>query len=293
MSHSFTGGTGFWHGQTEAGSSDPCTSRQISPFSLVSDIVSEYPEHAAVFEKWHIPPCCGDQALSVIQSCARSGVDYRAVIGDLLAGDAHSVLASGCMMQPADLAALSNQELVEHLLNVHYTYARHELPELVSLVNIVANAHGGEFPELWEVHGVIQQLQIQLFATMFRTEQTLFMWAQQCESQPRLGSNACSDPSCDPARWSASVVNGLRDDHEISRQYLQPIRELTQDFTPPPAACAVYRQLLQRLEAFSHDLIRQFAEEECELFPRVIRQGQVQEAQRRLRALLETEKWPA
>jgi regulator of cell morphogenesis and NO signaling len=66
-------------------------------------------------------------------------------------------------------------------------------------------------------------------------------------------------------------------EHDDAGEALRRMRELTDDYTPPPTACGTYRVMLENLAALEQDMHRHVHKENSILFPGAL------DAERRLR----------
>lgn len=242
--------------------------REISPFASVPHLLLEHPERVGVFQRRNLPFCCGEQALTVLQACARSGVDYRTVLFELLEGEGEVIQVSGCALDPGRIAGMPDRDLIDHLQAVHHTYLQQGIPKLTYLMELVANRHGTEFPKLWMLRALVQRLSTQISASIVK-ESALFARLDQLNACGDFAISKQTDAS--PTAENVAAVDDILEEHEMSRRTVAEMRALTGNFSAPATACDAHRHLLRGLGAIADDLPQYFQEEESGLFPRVMR----------------------
>lgn len=216
----------------------------------LAQIVTDLPGSARVFERWGIDYCChGQRPLDT--ACAELNVDTASVVAEL------SALGEP---QRADWASLSPAELTEHIVSVHHSYLKEELPRLIALAEKVNSVHGGRHPELAEVLSLVRITEADLTPHMQREELVVF---------PAIRKIA-QDPGFKPTFGSFSnPVSTLELEHDNQGRLLDRLAELTNDFTPPPDGCASYAALYDGLRTLNEDTRLHVHKENNILFPAV------------------------
>jgi regulator of cell morphogenesis and NO signaling len=216
--------------------------------TTLARIVLDHPECAGVFQKRRIDFCFrGD--LTVSQVCDLHTMDSRDLVGDLERAIATG--GPGAMEDPREMPTLA---LVEHIVARHHGLLRDALPFLGPLVAKVARVHGDHDARLADVQQVFANL-LETLETHLASEEEVFF---------RLARSVA------PERGEvARELDGARREHLEIAAALRRIRELTDDFEPPPRACASYRTLLVGLRALEHDVLRYVHVESHVLFPRL------------------------
>ena len=160
------------------------------------------------------------------------------------------MILSSATKDPREMPTLA---LVEHIVARHHGLLRDALPFLGPLAAKVARVHGDHDPRLADVRQVFANLLETLEAHLAAEEEVFF----------RLARAAAPERS-----QVARELDGARREHLEIVAALRRIRELTDQFEPPPWACASYRTLLVGLRALEHDVLHYVDIESHVLFPR-------------------------
>lgn len=227
---------------------------RISPFSTVRDVLTQHPERSAVLERWNLPDCCDGSSTSLMELCAKTGVDVHSLLVDIHKNQ-HNSLGSGCHVTPAEIHTWPDRQLVDHWQQVHHTYFRKELPALRYLLEVVTSRHGDEFPRLRQLRTYLQQLDSNLCDALDDEDGTfLALFKGDIVLPPSLSS---------PLH---EFKRKLKERHRNIHWFLTEIKTLTNGFQVPENACGPHRELFSRLEAFVLDL-EHFAREEAAEMP--------------------------
>ena len=228
---------------------------QIVATTTVGRLVAEQPARSRVFERMGIDYCCGGK-VTLEKAVSRKELDLRDVLDALAACDAEEGAEDQAGWSHATVS-----ELVDHIVKVHHGYLNEELPQLSYLVNKVCRVHGGDHPELREVHNSFEDLKADLFAHMAKEEHILFSLCLGLETAgvaPRSHCGTVENP-----------IRVMELEHQDAGHALERLRELTNGYAPPEGACNSYRAMLARLEALEGDMHHHVHKENNILFPRV------------------------
>ena len=132
--------------------------------TTVADIVLAKPAAARVFERHEIDYCCHGQR-PLEQACSEAGVDLDAVQAEL------DALAVAPLTGPV---ADEVGALIGHIVSVHHTYLRRELPRLGELMVKVIAAHGTAHPEVHDMAATLEELSADLLPHLLKEERVLF-----------------------------------------------------------------------------------------------------------------------
>ncbi len=102
----------------------------------VRDYALELPAATRIFEKLGIDYCCGG-GKSLTDACTAAGVSVDEVL-HLLNADLKSVAT----LVAKDWQALSQAELITHIIDKHHAFTREELVRLEALLAKVSGVHG-------------------------------------------------------------------------------------------------------------------------------------------------------
>lgn len=152
--------------------------------------------------------------------------------------------------------------LIDHLLQKHHAYTKAALKELQPLLDKVVKVHGGNHPELGELHVLFARLRDDMDMHLMKEENILFPYmraldGEQPVSAPHFGT-------------VANPVRMMMREHEADDAILRRMLEITGDFRLPPGACASYTALYQGLHELVKDLCLHMHLENDILFPRAI-----------------------
>lgn len=220
----------------------------------VGKIVARQPKVARVFEKYQIDYCCrGNTTLA--DACAEKKVNCTDLIEEI-----EQIDKNGRLESETDWNIASLTELADHIVAVHHQFLNAELPRITGLIAKVNKAHGDRRPELGKVAETFELMRGELESHMAKEENILFPAIRKMESHP--GSTVF------PFGSVANPISMMQHEHDDAGQALRRLRELTDDFTPPPDACPTYRVMLESLQNLELDLHLHIHKENNILFPR-------------------------
>lgn len=222
----------------------------IDGSQTLATIVTNLPASARVFERWGIDYCCHGQR-PLDDACVELNVDVGSVLAELgTLGDP----------EPADWASLSTSELTEHIVEVHHTYLKAELPRLVSLAQKVNAVHGGRHAELAEVAQLVERAQAELVPHMQREELMIYPAVRKI----------IVDPTFEPrfGKFDGPLSDLIRE-HDDQGDILDRLIEITGDFQVPADGCASYAALYDGLRQMNQDTRLHVHKENNVLFPAV------------------------
>lgn len=198
-----------------------------------------------LFDAHQLDFCCGgNQTLRA--AAAAAGIDAAPIVAGL-----QTLQRQGVVDDAQDVDALDTPALVAHILARFHAVHREQLPELIRLARKVESVHGerADCP-----HGLADHLA---------------EWAQELESHMRKEEDVLFPMivrgAGDRAGAPIAVMRMEHDDHGVS---LRRVAELTNDITPPPAACTTWRALYTGLRGFRDDLMQHIHTENNILFER-------------------------
>ncbi|MCP3904105.1 MAG: iron-sulfur cluster repair di-iron protein [Planctomycetes bacterium] len=217
--------------------------------TAVGTIVAERPETARIFELVGIDYCCGGE-MSLGRAAAPLDVDPARLLRALEAVGAAEDGWPTRDWQHADL-----DELIEHIVTTHHVWLRRELPRLTVTAHTVLRVHGETHPELSEVVATIDEVNTSVLPHLDDEEQRVF--------PALLELDAGGSPDDVEA-----LLDELHGDHDELGDSLHRLRALTRGYTPPPDACAKYREMLTGLAALEADMYTHVHLENNVLLPR-------------------------
>lgn len=223
----------------------------ITPATHVADIVIANPVTASVFEHHQIDYCChGRRPLA--DACADLGIPADDLIAEL-----EQVGTTAAETAPTeDVAAL-----IGHIVAVHHTYLRRELPRLGDLMGKVVNAHGSAHPDVHDTARLLRDITDDLLPHLAKEEQILFPLTIQL-----LGAVEPTSFHCGSVMNPISV---MLTEHDRVGELLFELRHSTNNYTAPEGACPTWHALVSGLENLETDTHRHVHLENNVLFPAI------------------------
>lgn len=229
----------------------------VTPDTLIRDLVLERPASMRVLAGFHIDFCCGG-ARALDDACRTAGVAVDQVLA-ALAREQDRAVPDGRDWRDATAA-----ELIEHIVAGHHAYTREEIERLAPLMAKVRRRHGPGHPELLALDELFAAVVRELGPHMVREERVLFPWIARLEAAVAAGHGVPPAPFGD----LEGPLGVMQDDHETLGELLRDMRRVTQDFEPPEGACNSYRALFDGLLALEQDLHQHVHLENNVLFPK-------------------------
>lgn len=220
----------------------------------VGELVAQDYRRAHVFSRFGIDFCCGG-GRPLKEACDRAEADPSEVMQALL----HSA-ATGTAEDQLDKLPLP--ELIDYIEATHHTYVREKAPLLLEYAAKMVRAHGENYSEIKPLAGWIRALVDDLMPHLLKEEQILFPAIRALAAGEQV--NGCFGHIGNPVR-------AMEYEHEDAGNVLKKLRELTDDFTPPPHACTTWRICYHTLAEFEADLHRHIHLENNVLFPKTLK----------------------
>jgi regulator of cell morphogenesis and NO signaling len=213
----------------------------------VGEIASTHPLSTRVFARHHIDFCCGGGAPLEV-ACKKRGLDANAVLEEI------ETELEGVDEEPTRWTDAPLTDLIEYIVSTYHKSLREELPRLEAMALRVNEVHGDKDPErLQEIVTVFQALKTELTEHMMKEEQILFPMIAKGDREA-----------------AQETITLMEDEHESAGNALERLRELTDDYTPPLAACNTWRALWHGLEVLEKDSHQHIHLENNILFPRAL-----------------------
>jgi len=226
----------------------------------VREYALEIPAATRIFEKLGIDYCCGG-GKSLADACTAAGVSVDEVL-DSLNADLESVSTSAAR----DWQALTQAELITHIVEKHHAFTREELVRLEALLAKVSGVHGQNHPELFQIQDQFGKLRGELESHMLKEESVLFPYIVRMEEAAVV--NQTLPPT--PFRTVQNPVRVMMAEHDAAGYILGRIREASSDYAVPPDGCISYKTLYSALTALEVDLHQHIHLENNILFPRAL-----------------------
>lgn len=222
------------------------TQSSIQPNHTVGQLASTLSGASRVFHRRGLDFCCGGH-VSLGQACASAGLDVDSVIAEI-----QDEAQKPGSFERWDERALP--EVIDHVLERFHEPHRQELPRLLAMARKVEEVHAEKraCPRGLAAH--LERLGEEMELHMQKEEQILF---------PLLRSGR--------GRMAAMPIQVMEQEHRDHGKGLERLRELTDDYTPPPEACGTWNALYLGLAEFERELMEHIHTENNILFPRALR----------------------
>ena len=227
----------------------------------VREYALEIPAATRIFEKLGIDYCCGG-GKSLVDACTAAGVSMDEVLDSLNAADLNSVSTSAAR----DWQALSQAELIAHIVDRHHAFTREELVRLEALLAKVSGVHGQNHPELFQIQDQVGKLRGELEPHMLKEESVLFPYIVRME-EAAVANQTLPPP---PFRTVQNPMRVMMAEHDAAGYILGRMREVSSDYAVPPDGCISYKTLYSALTALEVDLHQHIHLENNIVFPRAV-----------------------
>jgi regulator of cell morphogenesis and NO signaling len=222
----------------------------------VGAIVAGRLGRARIFERLGIDYCChGTTPLSEV--CAERSLDIADVMDEIAASDRR---AGDEDFDRVECLAMAAGELVDHIVEIHHTYLRRELPRLSALMEKVTAAHGARHPELAGLCDTFNDLREELESHMIKEERVLFPLIKQLEAAVASFPIHCGTVE--------NPIRVMEHEHQTVGVALARMREFTHGYHPPADGCLSMKALYDSLANLETDLHHHIHKENNILFPR-------------------------
>ncbi len=222
----------------------------------VAQIVADNFKAADVFKKYGIDFCCGGN-VSLSEICRKKGVNLSEIEDELLKINSQK-------SESHDFDRWQLDFLIDYIINQHHSYVEENIPLIIQYSDKVARVHGENYPETVEINKLFHEVALELKSHMLKEENILFPYVKQLV-------NAKKESKPMPVAPFGSVQNPIKmmeAEHEMAGDIFKKIAELSDNYTPPMAACSTYRVLYAKLEDFETDLHKHIHLENNILFPK-------------------------
>jgi regulator of cell morphogenesis and NO signaling len=224
----------------------------------LGEIVAANYRTATVFGKYNLDFCCqGNRTLT--EACAAQGLDASAI--------QHELDSLPTADGPVDFKQWPLDLLTDYIYKRHHQYLEQTTPAIKNLLNKICSVHGPTHPELDEIRSIFEQTSGALAVHMKKEELMLFPFIKKMVAAQAQGSAIAS------SLFSTvmSPIEEMRDDHSDEGEQLRRMRQLSNNFVPPPDACTTFTTTYQLLQEYESDIHMHIHLENNILFPAAIR----------------------
>lgn len=215
----------------------------------IGDSVTRYPNLSGIYMSYGVDFCCGGHR-SIGQALNDSKVDANTII-QAIEDKLDELEKSG--ETTTKLNELSNEALIDNIVNKHHSYLREVLPGLGASLFKLMEVHGHNHPELFEIHHLVGMLRVDLEAHLIKEEKQLFPLIAEGNSE------AISD-----------LIEKLEGEHDGAGDILKQLTEITDHFKLPEDACTTYILTYRQLQELQEDMYQHVHKENNVLFKRFV-----------------------
>lgn len=225
----------------------------------LAELVTQQSGAATIFEKYHLDFCCkGKRTLA--NACQSQGLDLEEVV-EKLEPIFQKSKSDGETSQNMPL-----DRLADYIVYKHHSYVREMIPTLLAHTRKVAGKHGENYPYLIRIAELWEEVADELTQHMFKEENILFPYIKRLVDAERTGNEMLMPRQA----FISNPIRVMELEHDKAGELMQEIRELSDDYQTPPAACITWQLSFNELKEFEQDLHRHIHLENNLLFTKGI-----------------------
>lgn len=226
--------------------------KEISKMTI-GEIVASDIRKAEVFKEAGIDFCCGGKK-TLSQTCSEAGINEKELTQKLndIKDKPGSVFHRFNEWDPGFLS--------DYIVNIHHSYVRKSLPELMFYVQKIADVHGANHKELHEVAELFGKINDELSGHLKKEEDVFF---------PAI-KDLFSTGSEEARKIVRRELDALGEEHESAGGAMDRINTITSGYKLPEDACNSYRLTFRMLSEFEDDLHTHVHLENNVLFPKAM-----------------------
>lgn len=219
----------------------------------LGEIVTEDYRTANVFKEVGLDFCCGGRK-SLQEACSEKNLNAEA-LAEMLENAAVHFTGQHFDFKSWDLVFLS-----DYIVNVHHTYVKKTMPDLLHYTQKIAQVHGANHAELLVIAKIIHEVVKELKQHLKQEEEVLFPAIRRLLQSGDESARAII----------IEEITRMNSEHEFAGSSLDHIHEITNGYALPDDACNTYRVAFELLAAFEEDLHTHIHLENNILFPKAI-----------------------
>lgn len=225
---------------------------EINGQTQLGELVTYFPEITSRLNELHIDYCCqGDRTLEEAMGGAGLPPNFVTEVQNAYA----EYLTRPDKEMP--VTELSDEQLINLILEIHHLPERTLWKELEQLVNKILLVHYSHDKELvMKIHRNFSELKMELEEHFAKEEEELF------PAMLKL------DKTVEDIAAIRSLIQQLESEHDAAGQIIKRLIKETNDFVPPEFACPTMKAVYQKLHALSDDVFLHIAKENSVLFKR-------------------------
>ena len=213
----------------------------------LSELAVSIPGATKIFREYDLDFCCGGSVLLEVAAQKKNLnlAEIEKRLTDLQQSKAEN--------NDKDWTSASYAEMIDHIITRFHNRHREQLPELITLAEKVENVHGDRDDCPIGVAAQLEKIYAELSQHLMKEEQILFPMI-------KMGNYA----------MASMPIRVMEMEHDEAGQYVEVIKSLTNNCTPPADACFSWKALYSGINEFIDDLMHHIHLENNILFPRVL-----------------------
>lgn len=233
----------------------------INNESLVTDLVKQDYRTSSIFRKYGIDYCCGGK-MPLQMACNIHGLDI-----DVIKNELTDIVRNLQVSTTTNFKEWGTDFLVDYLINVHHSYLFKTFPDLIETVERFVNGHQAKYPFLGQLLETVYKLRDDLLPHLEHEEKIIFPYIKQIA---HAYENSESYASLLVKTLRKPVEAMMMQEQEYISDYLYILRDLTNNYTPPPNACISHKVSFLKLKELDDDLVQHLFLENEILFAKTI-----------------------
>jgi regulator of cell morphogenesis and NO signaling len=233
----------------------------INSESVASDIVKKDYRTAAVFKNYGIEYCCGAKwPLRMV--CEMRELELDNVLQDLRNATRTISISTTIPFDEWEIDFLT-----DYIVKVHHRYLQQALPKTKEQLERFVEEHKKKYPYLEEITTHFSALHKTMIPHLVQEEEIIFPYIRHIahaytskESYASLLVRTLRKP----------IEDLMHHEHSTLEKTLLKFRSLTNNYTPPEAACTSHRLAYSLLQELDDDLVQHIYLENEILFPKAI-----------------------
>ncbi len=219
----------------------------------LGEIVTEDFRTAGIFQNAGLDFCCGGKK-PLEQACNEKNISVATIVEKL----------EDLKSSPANPGQNFNEWpmdfLADYIVNIHHTFVKKNLPDLLFYTQKIADVHGNNHPELTEIAELFGKINTELLQHLKNEEEVLF---------PAI-KEAMKGNSSQARKTILSEITRMNGEHEFAGGAMDKINEITDGYTVPADGCNTYMVTFKLLHQFEDDLHIHVHLENNILFPKAL-----------------------
>jgi regulator of cell morphogenesis and NO signaling len=233
---------------------------ELSTDTSVMELETEYPAMLTALKSTGMFSDGDNTKVTIGELCMDFGLNPQLIFSVLQRAQ---MSAAPSDIDISELEDLPLELIVDHIETVHHDSSRKTIPVIVDLVKQVAAEYGAGDDRLHELQTLIEKMAAEMENHMLHEEEALFPMCRNMAESGEIEPTRCGDRVGGP-------IQCMKNDHELVKQELGRLRELTDDFATPETASEQYREMLERLNSFVQSTVLHIHKEDHLLFPRAL-----------------------